>query len=341
MIEVQRLNANHREAWNRYIDCSPNSIAWQVFDWADVVARHYEYEFIPLAALEGNAIRGVLPLYFGPCGKGSGLISVPFAVAGGAVWDSVESGLALCECAIEISKYKGNVPLILKQYKFPLPGTLERDETYINRELSLRCDPKALRQEVSESNLAHIEAARKAGLDVEYPAQNVPAFYDLLLRYHTAQGLPCTSETWIRTLIDFGMYSLALARVGGRIVAATMVKKFKKTVSFPFACVHPGDRAAADAAYGMIWVLINRFATEGFQIFHSGRIPKTQTVAGFRLGWGGTEYPYYYQSYPAAVVPGEAGARRGWKRRIVSAAWKRMPLSLARRLGPRLVRRFP
>ena len=341
MIEVRCISREERDSWNRYIEQSPQSIAWQIYEWSEVVARHYEYRFFPLAALEDTRVVGVLPLYLGAIGNGRGFISVPFAVAGGVVGESEEVHAALVGRAIAMSREEGGLPVVLKQYKLRMPGGLKTDENYINSELPLHRDMGILRQCVGADNLKNAECALDLGLEVEYPAEDIPAFYDLLLRYNHAQGIPCVSEKWIRTLIDFGMYSIALGRYKGSVLAGTMVKKFKKTVSFPFSCVLPRKREGELAAYGLYWNLISRFAAEGFEIFHSGRIPKNQETARYRLGWGGTLFPYYYQYYPNTSGPTEFTTRRGLKRRIASFVWKRLPIAAARSLGPRLVRRFP
>ncbi len=341
MLEVRGVRPEERGEWNRYIDEAPQAIAWQAYEWSEVIARHYDYQFFPIAAWDGMRVVGVLPLYLGSTGHGRGFISVPFAVAGGAVGESDAVQAALMDRAVTMSRQEGGVPVVLKQYKVRMPGDLKTDENYFNRELSLHRDMNVLRQRVGADNLVKADGARALGLQVEYPAGDIPAFYEFLLKFHRANGIPCVSEGWIRTLIDFGMYSFTLARIKGKVVAATMVKKFKKTVSFPFSCVLPKGRDPELVAYGMYWDLISRFAEEGFEIFHSGRIPKNQKAADYRLGWGGTAYPYFYQYYPNTVGPTEFTTRRGWKRRLVSFVWKRLPMVVARNLGPKLVRRFP
>jgi hypothetical protein len=341
MMEVKSIGAESAMAWNDYVQRSPLAIAWQAYEWSNVVAHHYDYDFHPLAVFRGKDIVGILPLYFGSLGKTIGFISVPFAVAGGIVGDDEEIRAALLDKAIAMSREEGGAPVVLKQYKLRISGNLKTDENYVNRELSLHRDPDVLREHISTVNLEKAEHAAALDLRVEYPAVDVKAFYDLLLRSSTAQGIPCVSPGWIRTLIEFGMYSFALGRLHGRVVAATMIKKFKKTVSFPFSCISPNDSGAEEAAFGLYWELIRRFAVEGFEIFHSGRIPKNRETAEFRLGWGGIEYPYYYQYFPDTGGQTEFARRRGLKRRIVSAVWKRLPRALAGTLGPRLVKRFP
>ncbi len=342
MIEVRKVGPEFKERWNEYIEQSQYAIAWQAYDWAEVLSEHYKYDFLPHAAFEGSKLIGVLPLYYGSAnGKRPALLSVPFAVAGGIVADNEEARVALLEVAISISKERGNLPLTLKQYKIRIPGDLKTDENYFNKELALTSDLDSLCKEIDPKNLRLAEKALSMGLQVEHPSNDIDSFYNILLRHHASQGVPCNNIDWIRSLIEFKMYSIAVAKIDGRVVAATMTKAFKKTVSFPFSCVLPNSDEGDIGIYGLYWELISQFASEGFEIFHSGRIPKTQEAIDFRLGWGGRPHPYFYQYYPNTGGSTESTKKRGWKRNLVSAVWKRMPLTVAKRIGPIVVKRFP
>ena len=341
MLTVRIVDSQEREAWNSYIEHSQYAIAWQVFEWSDVISRHFVYKYIPLAAYDGDKIVGILPLYRGSSGSREGLVSVPFAVAGGIVADNSEAQKALLDKAVELSREYGDLPITLKQYKIRVAGDLKTDENYFNRELSLTSDSSALERQIDPGNLEKAHTAFRSGIEVDYPSKDISAFYKLLLRHNRAQGVPCSSEAWIRTLIDFGMYTIALAKKGSNVLAGTMIKKFKDTVSFPFSCIVPGNNEAQTAVYGLYWNLILRFADEGIHIFHSGRIPRTQETVDFRLGWGGTEYPYFYQYFPNTGGTTEYQNRRGLKRRMVSMVWKHLPLAVIRRISPPIIRRFP
>jgi len=341
MIEVKEIGNESREQWNLYVRENPFSIAWHVYEWSEVVANHYKFQFIPLAAFEGKEIVGLLPLYLSTSGQRK-LISVPFAVAGGIVANEESIQTELLQAAIIVSERLGNIPITLKQYKIRVPGNLRTDENYFNLELPLQENLSALKKLINPENTIFAQDAVDKGLKVEYPAQDIPEFYDLLLRHSSAEGVPCTSQAWIKTLIDFGLYSAAIARIDGVPVAGTLVKRFKKTVSFPFSCITPDvNEASLNSGYGLYWELIKRFASEGVEIFHSGRIPKTQEALDFRLGWGGTPYPYFYQYYPNTEAETEFVTKRGLKRKLITRVWKELPLPLVRRLGPLVVSRFP
>jgi hypothetical protein len=326
--------------WENFVYENPNTIAWQSHEWSDVLKRHYRFVFFPIAAYRGNDICGILPLYHIKTRlSGDSLISVPYAVAGGITANDPDVRTALLEKAIEISKKHGSCPITLKQYKLKIDGDLALDDNYYNRELELSTDVTEVWRQFSEKNKEAIRQTEGLNFVMEYPSTELERFYDLLLKDLRAKGVPCVSKRWIQDLLAFKMYSIAILRVGGLIVAGTLVKKFKDTVSFPFTCFM--DRNATKWVHRLYWELIQHFCMEGKRIFHSGRIPMNDATDQYRIGWGGTKYGYYYQYFPMRHVKTEFSVKRGRKRELAEKAWKTMPIMLARLIGPQVVKHFP
>jgi len=141
--------------------------------------------------------------------------------------------------------------------------------------------------------------------------------------------------------VAFKMYSISLLRINHSIVAGTMVKEFKNTISLPFSCTKGKDEGSSIFVFNLYWKLIVLFASQGKQIFHSGRMLKTDQTDDYRLGWGGEKYSYYYQYYPQSVIQTEFSKRRGKKRKILETCWKKLPSGIAEILGPQIVKHFP
>lgn len=337
------IDESRKNEWEQYLHDAPNSIAWQSFEWSTVLKNHYRFDFHPLAACDGSGIRGILPLYHVKdiFGKDM-LMSVPYAVAGGVVADNDEALDLLLEKAMELSRLYNSCPITLKQYKVRVERPLRTDGNYYNRELDLTRGMDELWNGLAQTNREHIETSRNLAFKLEYPSNDLDVFYSILLTHHHARGIPCVGKEWIKDLIGFKMYSLAVLKLNGSVVAATMIKEFKDTVSFPFTCVPDKQGKTGVAEYRLYWELINRFAGEGKRIFHSGRIPRTDLTDPYRLGWGGVQYDYYYQYYPDSnKTRTEYSKRKGWKRDLFEKVWRLVPEAVAGALGPAVVKRFP
>ena len=306
-----------------------------------MVAKHYPVTFYPLAAYDTGKICGILPLYHVRTRlRKSALISVPYAVAGGITGNDAAIRTLLLERAIELGRELGGCRITLKQYKSKVEGALLTDTHFYNRELSLSTDLDAIFNGLSETNKNAISQAEKHALSLEYPSQDIDGFFRLLLKHHHRRGLPCVSKRWITDLVGCGMYSFGLIKHEGKSLAGTMVKEFKDTISFPFTCVN-AEHYEAYAPRALYWELIKHFAAQGKCIFHSGRIPKTNETDAYRLGWGGQEHGYYYQYHPDTGTKTEYSQKRGKKRAMIQTCWRRLPKTLARALGPTIVREYP
>jgi hypothetical protein len=341
-ITTEILDADRRRQWDAYVDNNEIAIAWQRWEWHDILQKHYPHDFFPMAALRDNKICGVFPLYrLHEKTHRDSLISIPFAVAGGIVSDSSEIEKILLENAMQLAKNEHIGSIVLKQYKHRVEGDLRTDDTFFNRELSLSEGLDNAWDNLAPENRSMITSAKNEGLTLEYPSNNINGFYSILLAYNHRQGVPCVSKKWVEDLIASGMYSLALVMKKNRPVAGTMIKIFKKTVSFPFTALPANSEISLKAVYWLYWELISFFAKKGYEIIHSGRIPADESVPVFRLGWGGKKFQYFYQYYPNISRATESSVKRGLKRRIFSKCWRFLPKIIAMKLGPGIVRRFP
>jgi hypothetical protein len=341
-MDVVVVKKQNQIDWDRFVQESPGVIAWHSYRWADVLAQHYGTEFYPLAVYDGAGICGILPLYrIKTLRSGEALISIPHFVAGGIVAEQEDVRRALLDKAIEMGKQLKIRQLAFRQYKLKLTGPLSTDENYYNRELELSPDLDRVWQCISHANREKILESQAFNLELEYPSVDTASFFRLLLHDQHAAGVPCVGKSWVTGLFNTGSYEIALLRLKGELVAGTMVKKFRDTVSLPFSCLRDQSDRTVLFAYNLYWQLISKLATHGIRICHSGRIPITDAAFSYRLGWGGTKYSYYYQYYGYGEKQTEFSTKRGARRQLVESVWRKVPVSVARVLGPAVVKQFP
>jgi len=341
-MTIEIIDESKRVAWESFINEQPKAIAWQSYKWFDVLKKHYNIDFYPIVAFEGKEIKGILPLYNLKKSHNKNLLmSVPFAVAGGIVSTDAESEKLLLEKAVELAVKHDNSRITFKQYKHKVEGALSSDENYCNKELPLSTNLDKVWNEISGLNRQKIEEGKNFQYKVEYPSSKINEFYDFLFRHHQRKGIPCTGKNWIRDLVESGMYNIAQLRLNGKVVAATMVKEFKDTISFPFSCTSNPKSEVYSLIYSLYWEIIKKYSIEGINICHSGRLPKSGEADQFRQGWGGTQYNYYYQYYPQTTQKMEYNVKRGLKRKIFEKVWKMTPSPITKIIGPQIVKKFP
>jgi len=341
-MNIEIINDSKREQWESYINENPKAIAWQSFKWFDILKKHYNIDFYPIVALRDDKITGILPLYNLKLPFSKNVIySVPFAVAGGIVSSDDESENLLLNKAIELSQTHDNCRIIFRQYKHKITGPLSTDENFCNKELSLSSNLDGVWNEITEVNREKVNAGEKFKYSVEHPSKDINGFYNFLFKHHQRKGIPCTGKSWIRDLVDSGMYSISVLKHEGKLVAATMVKEFKDTISFPFSCTSDPNSNEFILIYSLYWELIKKYSMQGKNIFHSGRLPKSGIADEFRQGWGGKMYSYYYQYYPQTVQKTEFNVKRSSKRESFEKIWSATPGFITKIIGPLIVKKFP
>jgi len=335
------VGPQYKSDWDHYVHNADGVIAWHSYDWCNLLRRHHGAEFYPIAVYDGSRICGILPLYRLRLFRKEILVSVPYFVAGGIAAKDAAVQQALLDRAIQLATQLRISSLTLKQYKLKLAGPLLTDDNYYNRELAIDNNLDRIWDSISELNRSKIRESEQYCCELEFPSTNVSLFHRFLLNDQQSAGVPCVSKRWIEELFKSGMYEIALLRHKGEVVAATMAKQFRDTVSFPFTCLRDHHEEMGLFAYALYWKLIRQFAHQGVRIVHSGRIPKTDAAFEYRLGWGGTKYNYYYQYYGMGKGQTEFSTKRGWKRALIESAWKRLPTSVAGLLGPAVMKQFP
>ena len=152
MMDIRPIDKSEINKWEQYVASKP-TIAWQTYYWSDVVKRHYDVEFLPVAAFEGNQISGIMPLYMvKTIKKKTDIISVPYAVGGGLSADNPDAEKALIDFAIALHADRQANRIIFKQYKHKLTGPFATDDNFYNRELDLTIGPDQLYRQFDDKN---------------------------------------------------------------------------------------------------------------------------------------------------------------------------------------------
>ncbi|MCG8569838.1 MAG: hypothetical protein MJB14_06835 [Spirochaetes bacterium] len=335
---VRIIDEKEKNFWNDYVYHHPNSIAWHVYEWNEVIQKNYNLKYIPLALFNNNKIEGIFPLYQ----LNDTFLSVAYAVAGGMLANHKEGHDLLLKEAVKISKENNIKKIILKQYKHQIQSAdLCTDDNYYNKELDLSDSLEDVFSNFDQKNQDVINNSDLDKYELIFDNQKVDVFYHRLLGFLHKNGTPCVSKKWIKDLVDFGMYDIALLKKGKKIIAGTLTKKFKETVSFPFTFALSNKKENINEVYILYWLLIKQFREEGIKIFHSGRIPQSNETLAYRLGWGGRKHNYYYQYFPSNIFNTEFNQKRGLKRKILSTGWKLLPRFVIRYIGPKITAKYP
>jgi serine/alanine adding enzyme len=328
--------------WDRFAASQPGYTHFHRIGWLRVIARVHGHEALALAArAPDGALEGILPLVRVKSRLfGHYLVSMPYVNYGGPL--GTEDGVrALGAHAAGLARADG-VKLLELRSRVALPLDLPVSHRKITVVLDLPGDPDALFGTFKAKLRSQVRRPQKEGVTVRFGADQLDPFYAVFSRHMRDLGTPVQPKALFAALLaEFGDEAwVGCAWLKGVPIACGW--------GFRWAGEFEMTWASSLAAYNGIspnmalyWGFMERAAREGVALFNFGRCTPDSGTHRFKRQWGGRdESLHWYQWTPAgtaAATPSPDDARYAWGPRL----WRRLPLGLANRLGPPIVRGIP
>lgn len=184
-----------------------------------------------------------------------------------------------------------------------------------------------------------IKKSRKLGVRVRVAdrREDMRTYYNLHLQTRCRKhGMPAQSPRYFNALWDSfaasGTMRLLLAEFEDQVIAGMVLICAGDTVRYAYG--------ASDERYLhlspnnlLMWEAMTIGCAEGYTKFDMGRTATAnEGLMGFKRGWGGeaVPLPYYYCPQPAGLA---STSEESLKYRLLTGAWKRLPLPVAGALG--------
>jgi FemAB-related protein (PEP-CTERM system-associated) len=329
-------------AWDGFVATHPAGTFFHRAAWAGVIEAAFRHRPHYLMAERDGAIAGVLPLvHMRTRLFGNTLASLPFCVYGGILAADAESFAALAAAASDLRARCGARALELRFRETPEwldDGWQARPGLYATFRKPIAPDDEANLKAIPRKQRAMVRKGIERGLAAEV-GRDVDLLYRIYAESVRNLGTPVFSRRYFRLLAaTFGSdMDVLIVRDGGRPVAAVM-NFFWRDEVLPY---YGGGTAAARACYAndfMYWEVMRRAAARGCRTFDYGRSKLGTGAYAFKKNWGFEPLPleYRFRLAPGAAIP-EVNPLNP-KYRAAVALWQRLPLWLANRLGPPIVR---
>jgi FemAB-related protein (PEP-CTERM system-associated) len=337
--------------WDAYVRRSPAAGFFHLAGWRRTVLRTFGHRAHYLTARHGGRIAGILPLFeLRSALFGRSLVSLPFAIGGGAAADGPEAAAALLAAARALAEERRVDYLELRSER-PLPaatapGLLTKD-LYVTFRADLREGEEALLRRMERKRRQMMSYAARAGFTWRVAgAEELPLFHRLFAQNMHHHGTPVYPRRFLARLLGEhpAETNLFFVEQDGRPLAGVLNLLFKG-VLMPFYAGHELPRRGAPRPRGVddyLYLALMRWGREqGFHTFDFGRSKRGTGAYQFKARWGMEEVPlgYQYHLVRARELPNVSPANPKYSRLI--AAWKRLPLAVAMLLGPSIVKRVP
>ena len=348
-VEIRPGTSADDEARDAFVRAHERGTFFHLAGWRRVVERVFGHDPADLLAFRGGELAGVLPLMRCPALLGvRSLISMPYAVYGGAIGLDHGAERALVAAAVELAERDRVGHLELRYLQKPEPaaltdGLVETDLywTFIKdlpekEEDVLARMPKKARAEARKARTRH-------GLEISRGEWYVEDLYRLFLRNKHGLGSPGMPPTYFRELLDeFGREAhVHLVRQGREPLAAVMSFAFGDTLIAYYSGTAPGVDRTVSASNFMYLALQEWGVRQGYRRFDFGRSRKGAGAFDFKVHQGFEPAPLHYRYHLVRHRELPSFTPSNPRTRVLRRTWSRMPQWLVRRLSNRLSRYLP
>jgi len=338
-ITVRPAVAADLPRWEAFVERCPEATFFHRAGWKEVIETVFRHRTFYLLAERDASIVGVLPLaQTKSLLFGHALVSLPFCVYAGVAATDPAAVPALHAAARALATELGVDHLELKNRVLREPEW-PRQELYVTFRKAILPDAEANLAAVPRKQRAMVRKGIKNGLRSELDG-SADRFFRLYADNMHRHGTPPLPKRYFETLRRvFGRDAevLTVLDPGGAPVSGVFSFYFRDEV-LPY---YAGDRAdARDLAANdfKYWELMRRAGERGCRVFDYGRSKRGTGSFDFKKNWGFEPEPlhYEYALVRGARIPENNPLNP--KYRALIALWRRLPIPIANRLGPLLVR---
>jgi FemAB-related protein (PEP-CTERM system-associated) len=328
-------------AWDAFVREQEGWSHFHLHGWRELIGDVFGHDCPYLAARASDgALVGVLPLVHVQSRVfGRFLVSMPFVNYGGPL-GTPDAIRALTDAAAVLAHDRRSGLLELRS-RHPLPIGLPASHRKITVTLGLPPAPAALWASLDAKLRSQIRRPQKAGVTLRFGADQVEPFFRVFAQHMRDLGTPTQSLKLFETLnAVFGDDIIfACAYHDGRAIAAGCAIRWGTEFEMTWASALVEFKSLS-ANMLLYWGMMEQAIAGGATTFNFGRCTPGSGTHRFKLQWGGRdEQLWWYHSSPRGIVkaPSPDDAAYSWGPRL----WKRLPVSVATTIGPRIVRYIP
>lgn len=312
--------------------------------WLDAVCKGLGHRAYVLEARVDDKTTGLLPLaYVRSMIFGRFLVSLPYVNSAGVSADDDASATALIGRAAELAD-EWNVKYLELRHECEQfhPRLTDQMTTKVHMRLSLPQSADELWTAFSAKVRNQIRKGEKSDLQVDFGRHDkLNEFYAVFARNMRDLGTPVFGKPLFASILDsFGDDAeLCVVRNESQPIAAALLVHGHKATEVPSASsLREFNRTNCNML--MYWHLLQRTIEREQPVFDFGRSSKDSNTYRFKKQWGAEPFPAVWQYYVRQGSVGELRLENPKYQRAVRI-WQRLPLWIANRIGPKIVRGIP
>jgi FemAB-related protein (PEP-CTERM system-associated) len=341
-LELVPLNGDRR-AWDEFVTAAEASTFCHLAGWREILSDVLGAECLYWAAADDTGTwRGILPLVrvrsriFGHY-----LVSLPFLNDGGPLGSQAARDRLVAEAVSEAGRTGADLLELRTRRESGLNLPVSSRKITVLR--SLPPAAETLFQSFPGKLRSQIRRPMKEGLTVRFGLEQREAFYEVFSRTMRDLGTPVLPRALFERvsatfpeLVEFGVVYR-----GEQPLAAGCGFRWRDEFEMTWAgALRESRRISANML--LYWAFMERAISRRVSVFNFGRCTPDGGTHHFKRQWGGLDVPLAWHQFVSTkggkhATPSPDDAAYSWGPRL----WRRLPLFVANRLGPRVVRFLP
>jgi FemAB-related protein (PEP-CTERM system-associated) len=338
-IQVDTVSSVDKHGWDTFVLTHPLATHYHLSGWGEVIERVYRYPGLYFSAWDEDRLTGVVPMVLlGGLLRRKSFVSMPYLDYGGICADTPAIGHEL-SVAITREMTARQVGLLDLRHRMKMPLPLDTYGDKVTMVLPLGSDAERMWKTFGGKLRNQIRKAEKAQLQTQWVGvEGVPDFYSVYVHNMRDLGSPPHSMAFFQCLLQtFPEAQILLVRRDTQVIGGGLCLGFQDTMLVPWASslreyfhLCPNNL--------LYWEAIRTACTRGLQRFDFGRSSRGSGTYNFKKQWGALEEPLYWQANVGGgdLINEESHAVFSW----AVEAWKRLPVSVSRVIGPIVRRRL-
>lgn len=335
---------NGLEGWDEFVQSHPDAHSYHRFGWKEVITRTFGHPCYYLAAIDDRGkYQGILPLaHMRSRIFGNFLVSLPYVNYGGLLCRSDAAAAALLEDAERLRRSCGAQYVELRHVEALHSGLPTRSHK-VSMVLALAQADSEQWNVFPPKLRNHIRKSQKCGCQFKYGhLELLDDFYEIFARNMRDLGTPVYPKSFFRHVLEAFPESTSMLSVSheGRPIAAGLASWFRQHVEVPWASSIRGFNQLCPN-HMLYWEAIRLAIERGFSKFDFGRSTPNGGTYNFKKQWGALPIGLHWQYLmnDKGQIPDLSPANPRY--RMAVRAWQHLPVSIAKILGPWIVRNIP
>ena len=329
---------------DRYVETAGTSTLYHRTGWTSVLEKSFGHKSIYLLCVDRDeTVRGVLPLvHMNSLVFGNFLVSMPFFNYGGVCAESEGSRSLLIEEAVRIANDVGASHIELRQ-ESPLQNGFPSRTSKVSMRLDLPSSPEDLLRSFPSKLRSQVKRPQKEGMTTRIGRfEELDGFHHVFSVNMRKLGTPVLPKRFFRDILvqfpdESWICSVYLNRVP---VASGFLVAFKNRLEIPWASsLSEFNRYSPNML--LYWGCLEFACRSGFKVFDFGRSTAGEKTYKFKEQWGArpVQLHWHYWLRDGGGMPDLTTGNPKFK--LAIALWKRLPLSVTKIIGPRVIRNIP